>query len=168
MGNTPDFNVDDIMKEIRQRIKDENLTCAELSFEDVPLNAPEVLIKGGYDTESLQGCTEYVAQRNQVNYTPVITGNPIKCFVKKFLIKMMQFYVVPIVIQQNLLNKGYSDALLQVNGFIQKSAENDPGVMSLRIEELELKQLYNKKEIAELSEQVRLLKEELNELRKAK
>lgn len=167
MDNTPEFNVDDIMRDIRKKIKDENLTSAALSFDDVPLNAPEVLLKGGYDTGVLQSATEYVSVKNQINYNEPIKGNPVKCFVKKLIRKLVQFYVVPMVEQQNLLNRNYSDALLQVNGFIQKSVSSDVVVMSMRIEELELKQLYNKKEIAELTEQVRILKEELAALRKS-
>lgn len=166
MSNTADFNVENIMADIRKKIKDENLTYDALSFDDVPLNRPEVLLRGGYDVIKLQRSTEYVSAMNQINCNTAVQGNPVKRFVKKLIRKFVQFYVVPIIDQQNMLNRGYSDALQEVNGFICKAAENDPGAMALRIEELELKQLYNKKEIAELSEQVRLLKKELAELRK--
>ena len=166
MDKSVSFNVDDIMADIRKKIKEENLSAAVLSFDDIPLNGPEVLLKGGYDTHALQCSTEYVSCKNQLNYNTPIQGNPLKCFIKKVIRKLVQFYVVPIVEQQNSLNQNYSNALLQVNGFIQKAAANDSVVLSMRIEELELRQLYNKKEIEELSEQVRFLKKELEALRK--
>ena len=167
MDNAVSFNVDDIMADIRKKIKEENLSSAVLSFDDIPLNGPEVLLRGGYDTNALQCSTEYVSCRNQVVWNTPIQGNPVKCFIKKVIRKLVQFYVVPIIEQQNALNGNVSNALLQVNGFIQKAAASDPAIISMRIEELELRQLYNKKEIEDLSEQVRFLKKELEALRRA-
>ena len=167
MSDNTNINVEEIMAEIRQRIKDEHLTSAVLSFDDVPLMSAESLLKGGYDPKELQVSTEYVAARSQVVYNVPIEGNPLKCFVKRLIRKLVQFYVVPMVEQQNALNRNYSSAMLQVNGFIQKAGEKDSLILSSRIDELELKELYSKKEIAELKEQIKLLKDELAELRKA-
>lgn len=164
MDNAFGINVEDIMAEIRKKIKDENLSSTALSFDDVPLNAPEVLIRGGYDTDILMNSTVYISANNQLVSNTPLGGDPIKRFIKKLIRKLVQFYVVPIVDQQNAFNRSCSDAFLQINGFVHKSAENDVGVMSMRIEELELRQLYNKREIEELTEQVRRLKKEIEAL----
>lgn len=155
-------NVEIIMEEIRQKIKDEHLTCQVPPFDDVPLMTSVFLQNNDYDPVLLQSYTEYAIARSRLDYNAPIQGKSLKCFVKRMIRKLMQFYIVPIIAQQNAVNYNYSNALVQINGFIQKSENNDVGILHSRIEELELKELYNSREIAELKEQIRLLRSELH------
>lgn len=161
------INVDEIMADIRKKIKDENLTSVTLSFDDIALSGADALLKGGYSTEILQSSTEYVSARCQVSFNTPVQGNPLKRFIKKVIRKLVQFYVVPIVEQQNELNARYTSAIQQVNGFIRMTSDSNISTVISHIEELEMRQLYNKREIADLNEQIRILKEELAALRRS-
>lgn len=167
MDENGNVNVEKIMEEIRQKIRDEHLTSPVISFDDVPLATADSLLNNGYDSKVLQSCTEYVAARNRLDYNQPITGNPLKCFVKRLIRKLVQFYVVPIVVQQNALNSSYSTALMQINGFIQGVGDSELLALASRIDELEMRELCRKKEIDELREQIKLLHDELDGIRGA-
>lgn len=166
MGYNGSFNVDDIMKDIRKKIKDENLAAAELSFEDVPLGG--MPLKYAFSKDVLQRNTEYVSAAARIEPNKPIGGNSLKSFVKKVIRKLVQFYIVPIVDEQNNLNANYTSAIQQINGFIQKTASDEDVTLSAKVEELELRQLYNSREIELLHEQIDCLKKELAQLREGK
>lgn len=159
------MKVEKIMADIRQKIKDEGLTADMLSFEDIPLCENIVTLEGGYSTALLQQSTEYVSARYQVNINAPIEGNFIKVFVKKVIRKLILFFIAPIVTEQNALNYHYANAIMQLNGYINKNCNSDPAVLEEQLRELELKQMNSKREIAELTEQVKLLKNELAKLK---
>ena len=113
----------------------------------------------------LQNSTEYVSAHNQIALGGPIEGSFIKRFVKKVIRKLIRFYVVPIMTEQNALNYHYSNAIMQLNGYVNKNSANDPAEMAVKIEELELRQMNSKREIAELTEQLEALKKEISRMK---
>ena len=160
-----EISTEKIMAQIRQKIKDEGLTADMLSFEDAAMTEGSALIYGGYDTALLQSSTEYVSARNQVDFNAPIEGNFIKVFIKKLIRKLIRFYVVPIVAEQNALNYHYSNAIMQLNGYVQKNSGTELAVLAAKAEELERIQMNNRREIEALTIQVNTLKKALAEFR---
>lgn len=155
MDNKSNVDIDKIMSEIRQKIKDEGLTSSMLSFEEIPLDKPSSELDIDYNPYILKQSAELLCSQNQLTPNKPIEGNPLVRLMKKVIRKLTQFYVVPIVLEQNTLNFHYANAVSQLYSFTQESEK-----LSEKISELENQHLMDEKRIAELESR-------LNELEKS-
>jgi len=96
------INIEEIMADIRKKIKDEDLTADMLSFEDVPYKKP-VQVKAG-TLEAADESLRYLNTRYYIQPYKQLQGNPVKVFIKKVLRKMIKFYIEPVVFEQNDFN----------------------------------------------------------------
>ncbi|WP_019679993.1 hypothetical protein [Ruminococcus flavefaciens] len=120
------INIEDIMTEIRQSIKDQGLTADMLSFEDVPFRKTA---QGGSLSEAL----DYITSHYYIQPYKELMGNPLKVFFKKVIRKMVKFYVEPVVMEQNDFN---ANAVTVMKSLADSEAEDVSG----KIETLELAQ----------------------------
>ena len=91
------INIEEIMAEIKQSIKDQGLTADMLSFEDVPYRKNA---QSGSASEAL----DYVSTHYYIQPYKELQGNPVKVFIKKVIRKLTKFYVEPVVFEQNDFN----------------------------------------------------------------
>lgn len=91
-----EINIEEIMSQIRQEIREKGLTPDMLSFEDVPFDAAANTDAG----EALK----FLAAHCYVEPYRRLTGNPCKVFIQKVIRKLTKFYVEPIAAAQNAVN----------------------------------------------------------------
>lgn len=138
------INIEDIMSEIKQKIKDQGLTADMLSFEDVPYKKTA---QGG----SLPEALDYITSHYYIQPYKELKGNPVKVFIKKTIRKMVKFYVEPVVFEQNDFNANAVTVMKSL-------ADSRSSDLSGRVETLEL---ANKELLIRLDK----LERENNELR---
>lgn len=152
MENNTAVDVTKIMSEIRQKIKDEGLTPSMLSFEEIPMDKPSSELDTDYNPYILKQSAELLCSQNQLTPNKPIEGNPLVRLMKKVIRKLTQFYVVPIVLEQNTLNFHYANAVSQLYCFTQESEK-----LNIRLSELERQHIMDEKRIAELESRLREL-----------
>ncbi len=152
MDNKSTVNIDKIMSEIRQKIKDEGLTSSMLSFEDIPMDKPSSEMDTDYNPYILKQSAELLCSQNQITPNKPIEGNPIVRLIKKVIRKLTQFYVMPIVMEQNILNFHNANAVSQLYCFARETEK-----LSEKISELENRHIMDEKRIAELESRLREL-----------
>ena len=91
------INIEEIMAEIKQKIKEQGLTADMLSFEDVPY-------KKNAQSGSASEALDYVSTHYYIQPYKELQGNPVKVFIKKVIRKLTKFYVEPVVFEQNDFN----------------------------------------------------------------
>lgn len=159
------INVDEIMQQIRAEIKEKGLNSSMLSFEDVPYDKEISHAEYEFRLTSLLQSAEYLNIRNQIEPYKPVAGNPIAVFVKKVIRKLVKFYILPIVTEQNALNYHCANAVQQLSCYVGANAEVDLTALMAKVEELELIQAANRKEIAALQSRIDALTEENKSLR---
>ena len=120
----PSINIEEIMTEIKQKIKEQGLTADMLSFEDVPY-------KKNAQSGSLSEALDYISTHYYIQPYKELQGSGIKVFFKKILRKMMKFYVEPAVFEQNDFNANAVTVMKALSE--SKSAD-----MSSKVEAMEL------------------------------
>ena len=118
------INIEEIMAEIKQKIKEQGLTADMLSFEDVPY-------KKNAQSGSASEALDYISTHYYIQPYKELQGNGIKVFFKKVLRKLMKFYVEPVVFEQN----DFTANAVTVMKSLSESKSED---MSSRVETLEL------------------------------
>lgn len=163
------IDIDQIMQEIRQEIKEKNLDHAILDFEEIPFTPEISQAENQFQCSSLQQSTEYLNIRNQIDPYKPIEGNFLIRLIKKVLRKLMIFYIMPIMTEQNALNLHTANAIHQTNQYILSRTESDQvnlAELISRMDALELKQAANRQEIQALRSQIRTLSAENEKLRR--
>lgn len=108
-------NVEEIMSQIRENIKASGADKIPLSFTDGPAagamdpsacaaGAPSGSASVGSDGTRLGDAVSYLSYNYEVQPYQLLTGNPVKVFIKKCFRKVGSFFFLPIVGQQNTLN----------------------------------------------------------------
>ena len=118
------INIEEIMAEIKQKIKEQGLTADMLSFEDVPY-------KKNAQSGSASEALDYISTHYYIQPYKELQGNGIKVFFKKVLRKLMKFYVEPVVFEQNDFNANAVTV-------IKSLTENKSADMSSKVEAIEL------------------------------
>ena len=118
------INIEEIMAEIKQKIKEQGLTADMLSFEDVPY-------KKNAQSGSASEALDYISTHYYIQPYKELQGNGIKVFFKKVLRKLMKFYVEPVVFEQNDFNANAVTAM-------KSPSESKSDDLSSRVETLEL------------------------------
>ena len=165
------FDIDQIIQTIRQEIKEKNLDHVVLDFEEIPFQQEiRPTDSNPFQIDSLQQSMEYLSIRSQIDpYKQPIEGNFLVKFVKKILRKLMKFYMMPIITEQNALNLHTANAVRQTNQYILSRTESDQINLAeffSRMDTLELKQSADRQEIQALRSQVRALTAENEQLRR--
>ena len=121
------IDVTKIMQEIREEIKASGADKIPLSFADKPAHG------AASDTgNKLDDAVKYISYNYEVQPYQLLTGNPVKVFIKKCIRKVAGFFFLPIVGQQNTLNQNY---LYVAEAVVDQRNEIDS--MKKRIAELE-------------------------------
>ena len=96
------INVEKIMDEIRENIK-------ASGADQIPLTiADQKTVKEAAPAPSdLDQAVEYITYNYEVQPCQLLTGNPVKVFVKRCIRKLAGYFFLPIVQQQNTLNQYY-------------------------------------------------------------
>lgn len=132
------INIEEIMADIRKKIKEENLTADMLSFEDVPYKKPVQVQANTLEVadESLR----YLNTRYYIQPYKELKGNPVVVFIKKVLRKLMKFYVEPVVFEQNDFN---ANTVAVLNTLRQNAGGSDSSELNDKLDAviLENKQL---------------------------
>lgn len=153
------------MQQIRNEIKEKGLDSSMLSFEDVPFEREVSHAESEFRLPSLQQSAEYLNIRNQIEPYKPINGNPVTVFIKKVIRKLMKFYIMPVITEQNALNHHCANAVQQVTSYVSANADVDLQALAAKVQELELKQAANRQEIAALQRRVEALAAENKALR---
>ena len=139
------INVEQIMSEIREQIKERGYTEKELKFADVA-NSAGVGVDGFYEFDNFKATVDQMDNRRVVQWWNPITGNPVAVFFKRFIRKCITFIIDPIVIRQNDFNNYTTSALTQISSKFELEQEysfeqmqKKIDILEQRIEELEEK-----------------------------
>lgn len=131
------IDIESIMEEIRSNICNRGYVENGISFQDM---------NGFYENKNdnifeLQDLQNYIYETNvncnvQINHELNYQGikGKIIIFIKKIIRKLIQFYIVPIVEEQQKFNSSVTRSLNQVNGFIKIQQENDKKIDNLDYE----------------------------------
>lgn len=164
-----EIDIDAIMHQIRTEIKEKGLNSAMLDFEEIPFAQEISHAENQFQLASLQQSSEYLNIRNQIAPYKPIEGNFLVVLIKKILRKLIKFYMMPIITEQNALNLHTANAVHQIQQYITSKSDTDQidfTELVSRIETLELKQSANKQEIQALRSQVKALTSENEQLRR--
>ena len=94
------INVEKIMESIREEIKTSGADKIPLSFDDSKNHLPA----SEDPSDRLSSAIKYLSYNYEVQPYQMLTGNPVKVFIKKVFRKIGSFFFIPIVGQQNILN----------------------------------------------------------------
>lgn len=128
------INIEEIMAQIKQEIKDKNLTADMLSFEDVSYKKA-VSAGNSASADEVAECLKYLNTRYYVQPYKELKGNPVKVFVKKVIRKLVKFYVEPVVFEQNDIN---ANTVTVLNTLVKSSDGASADEINDRLETLEL------------------------------
>lgn len=160
------INVDEIVNQIRAEIKEKGLEPSMLSFEDVPFDKEVSHTESHFELSSLVQSADYMNARNQIEPYKEISGNPISVFIKKVIRKLVKFYIMPIMTEQNALNYHCANAINQVSCYVQSNSKVNIEELASKVDELELRLTATKLETDSLRTQVKALKAENARLKK--
>lgn len=99
--NRTTIDVEKIMEQIREEIRVSGADKIPLSFEDKGAAGAPATVSDG---SRLGDAVEYLSYNYEVQPYQLLTGNPVKVFIKKAIRKVAGFFFLPIVGQQNTLN----------------------------------------------------------------
>lgn len=165
MENVKDeINIEAIMAQIRQNIKEQGLTSDMLSFEDVPFRSATDV--SGASLEAAGEAMRYLNAHYYIQPYKNLSGNPIKVFFKKVIRKLVKFYVEPVVFEQNDVNANTVKALnCLVNAAADsENLEKDENIAD-RVEIVELSQKEIILRLEKLEQENAALREELGKVR---
>lgn len=135
MGN--EFNIEEVMDEIRKEIKEKGLTSDMLSFSDV--TSVSVADDGSFSKAGLDSCLANLSDSCVIRDNRQLSGNPIVVFIKRAIRKLTRFYVKPIV-----------DAQTEFNAYTVQTANMLSRYVCDDLEKTNTKQLEEKIELLEL------------------
>lgn len=140
-----EINVEEIMKEIRQNIRERGYDKEPLSFEEVQVSKPAIASDVGYSVDLFLYELGYLNHNWSNSFQAPVTGrNPLVVFIKRVVRKFTRFIIFPIVNFQNSYNGSNVRCLNQIKEYM---AEMD--VYKQRIEQLEKEIEYIKNHSAE-------------------
>ena len=135
MGN--EFNIEEVMDEIRKEIKEKGLTSDMLSFSDV--TSVSVADDGSFSKAGLDSCLANLSDSYVIRDNRQLSGNPIVVFIERVIRKLTRFYVKPIV-----------DAQTEFNAYTVQTANMLSRYVCDDLEKTNTKQLEEKIELLEL------------------
>lgn len=98
------INVEQIMQDIRNEIKEKGYSSSDLSFDD-QWKIQETEIQGNDVKQELYALLNELERTRYIAYYRELNGNPIKIFIKRVVRKLNAFLLIPIVDEQNMFNE---------------------------------------------------------------
>lgn len=138
-----EINVEEIMKEIREDIKNKGYTADMLSFNDVAVPNEEGYT---YNYDELCRLVYQVNQCCSVSWARELPGNPIVVFIKKVIRLLVTFLIAPMSDEQNAFNGNTTRVINQLMGYID--AQNN------KIESMEKNIEILEEKVAKLSQRI--------------
>ena len=142
MGDTiTPIDIEEIMKDIRREIEESGYTDDMLSFRDVDLDATGFHFQE-FDEESFRAELRDLNHRWDIqSYRSV--GGGLFGFVKKVISKLTQFYIVPIVEDQNQFNASVVKTMNLMECYIQ---DQNATIQALKLRVKQLEEAQSKEE----------------------
>lgn len=138
-----DINIEEIMSQIREEIKEAGYTDDMLSFDDVELDDCnfqfEIFDKGDFNREVYD-----LNHRWKIQTYRNLNSGKLVTFMKKVIRKMIRFYVDPVVEDQNMFNANIVKTMNLMNCYIQEQ-EATIATLKNRIQQLEKEQENEKR-----------------------
>ncbi len=135
-----DINIEEIMDEIRQNIKDRGYDKAPVSFEQIEIHSSVLKIGTGYDSDEFMNELEFLDSNCTTSFhVSIAGGNPFSVFIKKVIRKMTRFIVAPLVDSQNAYNVSNVKCMNQISEFISEMEQYKTRIEQLEKELKELK-----------------------------
>ncbi len=113
------IDVEEIMKEIRDEIKEKGYKESDLSFSDIPISNFAEIEQESFDLDKLREKLQRVNETYGVDYYKVIEGGGIKNFVKKAIRKTLKFLLYPLCQNQEQFNFFSAQTMNQLFLYIQ-------------------------------------------------
>lgn len=137
-------DVEKIMQEIREEIKEKGLDKEILSFESGRPKQSDYMYDC-FDMDFLLDSIDKVNRTCLLQPNKPIIGNPISVLVKKTIRKLTRFYIAPIVCDQSEFNVYMTRAVNSFRYYIEENIKDKETIseLVLRVEALE-KQLKDK------------------------
>ncbi len=134
-----DIDVEAIMEQIRENIKERGYDKIPLSFEDIPMSQPVVAGDVDYDGMILKQELQYLNNNWNNNWNVAISGGGLRAKFKKVVRKITRFIIAPIVAFQNEYNASNVRAMQQLAAYIKITEEYRARVDELERQIAELK-----------------------------
>ncbi len=135
-----EINIEQIMEEIRQTIKDRGYDREPLSFEEVELSKPVLQSLDSYDPDEFMHELDYLNHNwNNSWHVPVNGTNPVSVWVKKGIRKCTRFLLFPIVNFQNAYNASAIRCFNQIREYMAELEEYKKKIEMLEKELEEMK-----------------------------
>ncbi len=137
-----EINIQEIMNDIIDSIKERNYDKEALDFEEIILSESAIFHDAGYCEEELMSEMKYLNHNwNNFYHMSTDNGNPVAVFLKRIIRKCTYFIVSPVVDFQNSYNASNVRCLHQMKEYIAQMEEYKQRVEKL---EEELKTLKGK------------------------
>lgn len=114
------INIEEIMKQIREEIKEKGYKESDLSFADVTVPMVEAVNVEEPDEGALSYALNNANKNVRVDYYRPIEGNGLKKALKKFIRKFVKPAVYHLCVNQETFNTGTVQTLNQMYLYIQK------------------------------------------------
>ena len=144
------IDVEKIMSEIRQEIKDKGYTKEEISYAQILANMDSASLDKCYNRRALRTKYDYISNHYNNPIYFELKGNPIKVMIQRLIRRTFLFVIFPAFHYQNVFNEGVADCIRQLKNYID---END-----------EVK--YTPKKMAKLENLLKLQQEQIQVLQK--
>lgn len=163
-----EINIEKIMNEIRQEIREKGYSYNMLSFSEVTDTAADSSVE--LNLPELEQNMNYLNNSyNVISYRP-LTGNKLVVLVKRVIRKLTKFYVEPIVAAQNEFNAFNVRVLNSFFHNLKRQSETQSETdrineLADKLSVLELKLKTASSEIETLNDRIALLEKENSELK---
>lgn len=114
-----EINIEKIMEEIRQDIKNKGFVEIAPRFEDIPLSYSDMGMESEeFDRTEFQKSLDYINLNWDVPYYFNIGSKKITVFIKRVIRKLVKFLVWPINQKQNEMNANFVRSINQIRNYI--------------------------------------------------
>lgn len=136
--NKSTIDIEVIMKNIRETIKEKGYTNEMLGFKDTDaLYESSTQENGKFSYEKLLADLDKVNQNYSIRYYRNIGEKGVKSFIKKSLRKVLSFLILPMAEEQMDFNASVTRCLNQLEHFVKEQKERDYEELSEKLEKLE-------------------------------
>lgn len=155
------INIENIMQDIRNEIKEKGYTYDMLSFKEVtaaPLSDTE-----NVSIADIEKDVNYMENASAVAAYRPLGGSKLAVFIKKIIRKLIKFYVEPIVESQNDFNSSAVRSLNSVVAYMKQQSpdEND----RVLLKELNDKVTTLEMQLKTANSEIQMLNERINSLK---
>lgn len=136
--NKSTIDIEVIMKNIRETIKEKGYTNEMLGFEDIDaLYESSAQENGKFSYEKFLVDLDKVNQNYSIRYYRNVGEKGVKSFIKKSLRKVLSFLILPMAEEQMDFNASVTRCLNQLEHYVKEQKERDYEELSEKLEKLE-------------------------------